>query len=41
MNAGSNSRVEEHHELIGTLKFAGWIALVVLAIIAVVILCGK
>ena len=41
MKDGSANRGESHRELIGTLKYAGWIALLVLAIIAVAILCGK
>ena len=41
MKDGSASRGESHRELIGTLKYAGWIALLVLAILAVAMLFGK
>ena len=41
MNDESANPDESHRELIGTLKYAGWIALLVLAIIAVAMLCGK
>ena len=40
MKGGSASRGELHCELIGTLKYAGWIALFVLAIIAVAYICN-
>ena len=40
MKGGSASRGESHRELIGTLKYAGWIALFVLAIIAVAYFCN-
>ncbi len=32
---------KSHHELIGTLKFAGWIALFVLTVIVIAIVCSK
>ena len=40
MKDGSASRGESHRELIGTLKYAGWIALFVLAILAVAYICN-
>ena len=41
MKDASDNPGESHRELIGTLKYAGWIALLVFAIIAVAMLCGK
>ena len=40
MKDGSANRGESHRELIGTLKYTGWIVLFVLAIIAVAYLCN-
>lgn len=36
-----NDRNSIFREFIGTVKYAGWIALLILAIIAVLLLCGK
>ena len=41
MKDESDNRGESHREIIGTLKFAGWIALFVLAIFGVLLLLGE
>ena len=41
MKAESDSHSDSRRELIGTLKYAGWIGLFVIIILCIVVLLGK